>query len=516
MRYRAFGEVSVAAGDDGHEFSERQAAVLALLLAAGSETVPRAKIIDEVWGDSTPKDPDAALHTVVSRLRSVVGDDLSSTRSGYSITAADFDVARFEAAVSRARQTGRLSDYEEARSLWVGDPYPGCEDLPSVAIEIERLRGLRRLAHFEYLDRLVESNEAARAAEEARLLTEADPFDERAVALLMRALYASGRKPEALAAFRSYEQSLADSTGLEPSAEIRELEVAILLDEIGRPVRTSRAPVRLDLAIGYVERAPGEQVAVGRSGTGSPLFFHPGWLSKLDRFASGDDFRSPFLAELATRHELITFDRFGTGLSAGNPEDLSFESHVAETIAVLEQTVDRPVPVLAPSGAGPICLTVAVRSPQLVSRLVLYGTFADGPATFPAPVVRSLMALFSGSWGMGSELLATLLFPAASVEHRDVWALAQREIAPKEVALGLLEDMYASSASDVLDRIAIPCLIVHYTGDKAIPYAAAEDMARRIPGARLVPIEGVSHYPPPGEESTVADVIDRFLAETDR
>lgn len=515
MRYRALGGVSVEDDSGIREFTERQAAVLAILLAASPGTVSRARLIDEIWGESPPKDPDAALHNVVSRLRSVVGDDLRSTRNGYSIDAEDFDVSEFDLAVRKARQTGRVSDFEEAWSVWGGsDPYPGLEDLPSVGIEIERLRGLRRMAILEFIEALLESGEGSRAAEEAHLLVEADPFDERAVGLYMRALYASGRKPEALEAFRDYEGSLAEATGLEPSAEIRELEVAILLDQFEKPARRSRAPIGLEMSIGYIERAPGEQVAVGRSGSGTPLFVHPGWLSKLDRIAAGDDFRSPFFAELAARHELIIFDRYGTGLSQGEPGEFSFRTQVAELQTVLRKTVEGPVTVLAPSAAGPISLTVAAENPDLIGRLVLLGTFADGPATFPERVSRSLLALFSGSWGMGSELLATLLFPGASVEHRELWAQAQREIASKEVALALLEDMYRSSAAAVLPEISVPCLIVHYTGDKAIPYAAAEELARRIPNARLIPIEGVSHYPRPGEEPEIADLIDRFMAET--
>ena len=58
--------------------------------------------------------------------------------------------------------------------------------------------------------------------------TEFDPFSERAHRSQMLALYALGRQHEALAAYRRYRRRLGDELGLEPTAETRRLEAAIL------------------------------------------------------------------------------------------------------------------------------------------------------------------------------------------------------------------------------------------------------------------------------------------------
>ncbi|MFZ2295305.1 MAG: alpha/beta hydrolase, partial [Polaromonas sp.] len=53
--------------------------------------------------------------------------------------------------------------------------------------------------------------------------------------------------------------------------------------------------------------------------------------------------------------------------------------------------------------------------------------------------------------------------------------------------------------------VAVPTLVVHGKADPLLPFACGEDTARRIPGAKLVGIEGLGHDLPPG-------VVDRLLA----
>jgi len=47
-------------------------------------------------------------------------------------------------------------------------------------------------------------------------------------------------------------------------------------------------------------------------------------------------------------------------------------------------------------------------------------------------------------------------------------------------------------------------LVLHGTDDPLVPFACGQDTARRIPGARLVGIEGMGHDLPPG-------VVERLL-----
>jgi pimeloyl-ACP methyl ester carboxylesterase/DNA-binding SARP family transcriptional activator len=513
-RYEAFGDLAVVdAHGQRHPVTGRQGEVLAVLLAALPESVTSERMIDEVWGDNPPRDPAGALQSVISRLRTLIAGDLETTATGYRLGPVSLDTAEYEEALTGARRAASVDAYEAAAGRWGGDPYPGF-DLPSVSVETERLRQLRRREQVERLTLAVELGSFATAADELGQLVESDPYDETTLTLYMRALYRSGRKPAALRAFHEYAKRLAEETGLEPSAQARELEMAILIDHVDVAPAEGRAPEAMPMTISYLELGPGRRTAVGRTGSGPPIVVHPGWMSKLDLVASGLDMRTPTWSALARHRELIIFDRHKTGLSRGPGEPLGFSESVEELKQVIEGTVQPPAPVWAASGAGPLAIRAAAEEPGLISHLILLGTYASGPATFPERIARSMIDLVRASWGIGSDVLAYLLFPSNTSESRDAMARWQREMADPDVATALLREMYSVDVSADLASIEIPCLIIHYQGDKAVPSTGAEHLAQGIPNARYIPLDGVSHYPLPGAESEVVEIVDRFLDRT--
>lgn len=510
-RYQILGNLTVE-GADGAAVSVngRNGEVLALLLASQGQSLSAGRVIDEIWGDDLPKEPETALYTVISRLRNVVGDDLITTSAGYSIDPGSLDAAEFEALLTEAKAKSDLAKYEQAHAMWRGEPLASFENLPTVALETERLTQLRKRGLREWLTLLADSDPGT-AADHLKTEVDADLYDEETLGLYMKALYFSGRKPEALKAFRDYEAKLAEETGLEPSARIRELELAILVDELEVPEAPSRQPVALDLEIQYVKTPAGRRLATGRTGSGPRMVVHPGWLSRLDVIASGMDFRTPFWSDLADRVELVLFDRWGTGLSQAEPDDLSLQASVDELIEVLEIVGEGPVPVWGASGAGPIAIQAASQRPDLISHLVLLGTFASGPKTFPEPVRRSMSSLVRASWGMGSQVLASLIFPGGSAEMRSGLADFQRQAASPEVAAALLDQLYEADASDLLDDLEVPALVIHYSQDRAVPANAGEELARSIPSSRYLPLEGLTHYPHPKDHARIVEAIVDFI-----
>ncbi|WP_029525594.1 alpha/beta fold hydrolase [Polaromonas glacialis] len=97
-------------------------------------------------------------------------------------------------------------------------------------------------------------------------------------------------------------------------------------------------------------------------------------------------------------------------------------------------------------------------------------------------------------------------FALSDADWRDlVGAAARRSLYP----VGILRQMVAVLAdrtrADELAGIRVPTLVVHGRADPLVPFACAEDTARRIPGARLAGIDGMGHDLPPG-------VVERLLA----
>ena len=119
---------------------------------------------------------------------------------------------------------------------------PTSVDLAFVAPERTRLES-RRLAAVE--GRLTALLDAGRHTEVVGELTElaiAHPLRERLTALRMLALYRSGRQVEALRAFDAHRKRLGDEVGVEPAAELRALEAAILAHDPALDLRAASTP----------------------------------------------------------------------------------------------------------------------------------------------------------------------------------------------------------------------------------------------------------------------------------
>jgi DNA-binding SARP family transcriptional activator len=259
---RVLGEVE-AVGPCG-TFAARGArpgALLALLAIAGGAYVAVDRIIDELWATEPAARDVKRVQVNVLRLRralaraapALAAQQLVQTRvSGYSleIEPDDIDAERFARLVARGRRelTGgdarrAATTLSEALWLWRGEPYADYAYEPFAAAEIRRLEDLRQCAHESWVEaQLALGAHALMAAELGRMLAR-EPLRERLYALLMVALYRSGRQGDALRTYHRAHTTLVDALGVRPGPELRRLQRAILdqspsLDLDGHAVRS--------------------------------------------------------------------------------------------------------------------------------------------------------------------------------------------------------------------------------------------------------------------------------------
>ncbi len=235
MDFRVLGPLEVV--DEGRIVPverRRARAVLAFLLIHANEAVSAERLIDEVWGPEPPKSAAASLQNYVSHLRKALGRDVLLTETGGYVLRVDpegFDLARFERLLADARRSpprDRAEKLRAALALWRGRPL---EDLAFESFaqpEIRRLEELRLEAVEERIDAELACGEGADLVSELERLVDDHPLRERLRGLLMRALYAAGRQADALDAYRDARRVLRDELGLDPGADLRELEQAIL------------------------------------------------------------------------------------------------------------------------------------------------------------------------------------------------------------------------------------------------------------------------------------------------
>ncbi len=238
--------------DDGGSADVPGARLRGLLVALAlrpGQVVPKASLIDWIWGERPPADAANALQRLVSRLRKALpGGVIEGQPDGYRLLVEPdaVDAVRFERLVGAGRARAedgarRVRLLREGLELWRGAAMQDVGPQDSAAFEaaVVRLEGLRLTATEERAEAEVTLGRGAELVAELTDLVAAHPVRERLVAALMRALVAAGRDSEALRVYQRAREALADALGVDPSPELAALHVALLRGELGhgRPGR---------------------------------------------------------------------------------------------------------------------------------------------------------------------------------------------------------------------------------------------------------------------------------------
>ena len=214
----------------------KQRAVLAMIVSEATGSIGRDRIIEGVWGEEASDENRHAFYTYLSNLRRILGDVIVRKGETYSLAVEpdNIDHLWFIAAVDEARHvlatdpgTAAMT-LRVALGLWRGRPYADLVEFPGLESEVRRLEELR----LEAVELRVEAELAAGLhgplVAELEALAEEHPLRERFRAQHMLALYRTGRQADALRAYRRTESFLAEELGIEPSEELRDLELKIL------------------------------------------------------------------------------------------------------------------------------------------------------------------------------------------------------------------------------------------------------------------------------------------------
>jgi predicted ATPase/DNA-binding SARP family transcriptional activator len=265
VRFRILGPLTVEGVDGPVALGGRKPrTLLAVLLVAGGDVVPADRLAAALWGAHPPAGELSALRAYVSRLRSVL-DGAATLRHrppGYSLSlkTGTVDAAEFEQLVDAARRAvaagdhaGAVADLDAALALWRGDALAEFAHEEFATAEAARLTELRTAALEERAEALLERGRAADALPELEGLVRRHPSRERPAVALMRALYATGRQADALAAYHDLRTRLDDELGVQPAPPARALYQRILVHDpaLGPAAPRGNLPRR---ASGFVGR----------------------------------------------------------------------------------------------------------------------------------------------------------------------------------------------------------------------------------------------------------------------
>ncbi|HEY2397861.1 MAG TPA: AAA family ATPase, partial [Solirubrobacteraceae bacterium] len=204
--------------------------LLAYLVLNRTRHVGRDELIDALWPHQAPASEDAALRTLLSRLRSSLGASSLAGRDELilslpepvwiDVEAAAAEVARALEALDRgdARRAWALAQVPlniasrgllpGAQATWLEAPRRELEDVRQQALEVIGRAGL-----------VMGGTQLQSAERAARTLIETEPYRESGYVLLMEALAARGNVAEALRVFDGLRILLRDELGTNPSRE---------------------------------------------------------------------------------------------------------------------------------------------------------------------------------------------------------------------------------------------------------------------------------------------------------
>lgn len=236
MDVRVLGALTL---DEGRiALTPRDRAVMAALTVRLGSPVSVESLAAALWGENPPASWSQVIPGCIMRLRRLITPArIETTPLGYRLAAdhLEIDVERFELLVSRGRQQQALGEperaahaFSEALALWRGEPFADVIDWEPARVASDRLEELRLGAEELLLDARLQAGDLEEVGALARARVAEAPLRERRWVLLSVAQYRQGRQADALATVRRARDLLAAELGLDPCAELAELEQAIL------------------------------------------------------------------------------------------------------------------------------------------------------------------------------------------------------------------------------------------------------------------------------------------------
>jgi pimeloyl-ACP methyl ester carboxylesterase/DNA-binding SARP family transcriptional activator len=476
-------------GED--RWSRRDAASLVKVLALQPDKrLHREQVMDLLWPGLGVAEATPRLHKAAHfARRALAWDDAVVLRDEmvalFPGTAVTVDVEGFERAAEEALADGSVTAAAEVLDRYPGDPLPAEVYADWAGEARDRLLALR----YRLLGR----------ARRWRQMIALAPVDERPYLELMRELARAGDRTGALAQFEALERALRRELGASPSAGARRLRDQVREED--RPWSGAGALRGIRQRIRFCRSRDGVRIACAEVGEGSPLVKAANYLTHLEY-----DWESPvwrhWLEALAAGHRFVRYDERGCGLSDWDIDDFSLEAWVSDLEAVVDGLRLERFALLGISQGGAVAVAYAVRHPERVTHLILYGAYAVGRfrrSTSPEQQqeARTLLDLMRLGWGQDNpafrQTFTTLFMPDATLGQMRWFNELQRRTTSPQNAVRFEEAFYGIDVAELARRVTTPTLILHARGDAMIPFEEGRRLATLIPDSGFVPLEGRNH-----------------------
>jgi class 3 adenylate cyclase len=247
----------------------------------------------------------------------------------------------------------------------------------------------------------------------------------------------------------------------------------------------------------FCTSADGTRIAYAIYGSGRPLLYVNGFTRSMEAYLTVPESRA-YLDALAAHTRIVTFDRRGTGASARDVDDISFEADARDIAAVADAAGLTDFALFSDSTAAP-CLHYAIEHQGRVRQLILWTPLAG-------EVQRVDMArLCREDWSAARRRMAGQFFPDGPVSLQRTYSQNIKDAVTADLAARYCERTSREDIEARLPHVTIPTMVLQR---ETRPRHDAMRVAALLPNGELRLVPGTAQVPYPGHEPIVKLVLE--------
>jgi DNA-binding winged helix-turn-helix (wHTH) protein/pimeloyl-ACP methyl ester carboxylesterase len=286
------------------------------------------------------------------------------------------------------------------------------------------------------------------------------------------------------------------------------------------PAPVAAPPLKQEVT--FCRTADGINLALAAVGTGPPLIKVANWLTHIE-YDWESPIWAPLLHQLARHSRLIRYDGRGNGLADREVADISFAAFVRDLETVVDAVGVKRSAFLGISQGAAVAIAHAVRHPERVSKLILFGGYAQGRnkrgSAADTEMAQAFLAIMRHGWGdehsAFMKAFSSVFFPNGSPQQIKWLVNLQRVTTSAANAVRIRTACDDIDVVDLLPKVQVPTLVLHCRHDDVAPLEQGRLIASSIPHARFVTLESDNHIVLADEPAwpKLVDEIEAFLNE---